>query len=112
MSWRVSEGGDSANTGHDLGRITDKGYQFLERIEVPAGRVYHDIGSFGRGGLRGPEIPLLFRDEIEGVGENELSCLVQRASYVVGVGVGDDNRVDLGRLDARSPQTLGQQAGD
>jgi len=30
-----------------------------------------------------------------GFGENEFSCLIQRASNVVRVGVGDDDRVDL-----------------
>jgi hypothetical protein len=110
VSRRVSESGDSADTWHDRRLAFDQGYTLLERTQVPAGRHCHDRRSFRRGFVGIPELPLLPRDEVVGVGENEPSRLVQRAAYVIRVGVGDDDRIALGRLKARSPQVFEQQA--
>jgi hypothetical protein len=39
------------------------------------------------------------RDEVAGIAENESFLLIQLAAEVVRVGVGGDDRVDLGRFD-------------
>src|SRR5918994_4313671 len=98
----MSEGGNSANTGHDLGGIVDKGKPILERIQVTARCIDHEGRRLRHGIVRVPESPLLLRDEVAGIGKYGSSLLIQHAADVVGVGVGDDDRVDLERLDSCS----------
>jgi hypothetical protein len=45
-------------------------------------------------------------NEIAGIAENESFLLIQHATDVIRVSVGDNDRVDLGRLDSCSPQVL------
>src|SRR5829696_8658434 len=109
MSWCMSERGNSANTGHDLGDVADKGQPILERIQVPAGCIDHEGRYFRHAVVRVPEIPLLLHNEIAGIAENESFLLIQHATDVVRVSVGDDDRVYFGRLDSCSPQVLEEQ---
>jgi hypothetical protein len=103
----MSERGNSANTGYDLGGTVDKGQPILERIQVPKACIDHEGRRFRHGIVRVPEVPLLLQNEVAGIAENESFLFIQHATDVVRVGVGDDDRVDLGRLDSCSSQVLG-----
>src|SRR5215217_8543281 len=102
----MSERGNRPHTGHDLGDIADKGEPILERIQVTAGCIDHEGRRFRQSIVRGPEVPLLSRNEVAGIAENESFLLIQHATDVVRVSVGDNDRVYFGRLDACSYQVL------
>lgn len=67
--------------------------------ESEPSEIDHEDRHFCPGIVRVPEVPLLLRDEVAGIAENESFLLIQLAAEVVRVGVGGDDRVDLGRFD-------------
>src|SRR5688500_1314312 len=71
---------------------SSRGFRFRRAVSTMKGwRFLHGI-------IRVPEVPLLLRDEVAGIAENESFLLIQHATDVIRVSVGDNDRVDLGKL--------------
>src|SRR5450759_5017672 len=102
MAWSVAGRGNGDDAGHDLDLAVDGLDLVAQRAEAAArhgvegllGRVGHaERAQVGAGG--GPEFPFQFGENIAGVGESGAPAQVDGAADVVGVGVGEDDGIDI-----------------
>ena len=103
----VSGSGDDGDAGNDFGFAIDGLDLMAERSEAAAGHGLNaGLGIFGQaqagqvGAGAGPELPFDFGEDVAGVGEGGAAEHVDGAADVVGVGVGEDDGIDIVGTDA------------